>query len=100
VLPLRGRNAGLVQFSGCFTAYQPIGPKLRRFVDLVLSFPNTKFSCLVDNIKAATEISEVAVQAKIRISAYVDLNVGQDRTGIKPGNEHSSFTKIVVYYQG
>lgn len=68
-------------------AYQPIGPKLNRFVDLVLSFPNTKFSCLVDNIKAATEISEAAVQSKIRISVYEDLNVGQDRTGIKPGSE-------------
>jgi len=66
-------------------AYQPIGPKLKRFVELILAYPGTKFSCLVDNIKAATEISEEAIQNKIKISLYIDLNVGQDRTGIKPG---------------
>ena len=63
-------------------AYQPIRPKLKRFVDLILSYPNTKFSCLVDNISAATEISETAVPNKIQIPVYIDLNVGQDRTGI------------------
>jgi len=67
-------------------AYQPIGPKLKRFVDLVLSYPGTKFSCLVDNIKVATEISEEAIQNKIKILVYIDLNVGQDRTGIKADN--------------
>lgn len=66
-------------------AYQPIGPKLKRFVELVLAYPGTKFSCLVDNFKAATEISKKATQSKIKIPVYIDLNVGQDRTGIKPG---------------
>jgi D-serine deaminase-like pyridoxal phosphate-dependent protein len=67
-------------------AYQPIGPKLKRFVELVLAYPGTKFSCLVDNIKAATEMSEKAIQNNVKIPVYIDLNVGQNRTGIKPGN--------------
>src|SRR5882757_5417503 len=53
-------------------AYQPIGPKLKRFVELVLAYPGTKFSCLVDNIKAATEISKKAIQNKINIPVYID----------------------------
>jgi D-serine deaminase-like pyridoxal phosphate-dependent protein len=65
-------------------AYQPIGPKLKRLVELVLAYPDTKFSCLVDNIKAAAEIAESATKNKVKISVYIDLNVGQDRTGIKP----------------
>jgi D-serine deaminase-like pyridoxal phosphate-dependent protein len=68
-------------------AYQPIGPKLKRFVQLVLSYPETGFSCLVDNVKAAVEISEAAVNNKIHIKVYIDLNVGMNRTGIAPGNE-------------
>lgn len=68
-------------------AYQPIGPKLKRFVQLVLAYPDTKFSCLVDNIAAAVDISAAAVQSKIRIHIYIDLNVGQNRTGIAPGKE-------------
>ncbi|MDB4903647.1 MAG: D-threonine aldolase [Mucilaginibacter sp.] len=68
-------------------AYQPVGPKLARFVQLILSYPKTNFSCLVDNIRAATEISEIAIVNKIQIPVYIDLNIGQDRTGISPGND-------------
>jgi|SRR6185312_4841094 len=66
-------------------AYQPVGPKLERFVKLTAAFPKTKFSCLVDNLEAATAISEAALKNNIRIPVYIDLNIGQDRTGIKPG---------------
>ncbi len=66
-------------------AYQPIGPKLKRFVKLIITYPETKFSCLVDNISAAVEISATAVKNKIITKVYIDLNIGQDRTGIAPG---------------
>lgn len=65
-------------------AYQPVGPKLKRFVELISSYPNTRFSCLVDNISAAAEISEIAVANKVQIPVYIDLNIGQNRTGILP----------------
>jgi D-serine deaminase-like pyridoxal phosphate-dependent protein len=68
-------------------AYQPAGPKLTRFVKLITSYPNTRFSCLVDNLVSATEISAAAVKNKIQIPVYIDLNVGQDRTGIAPGEK-------------
>jgi len=68
-------------------AYQPLGPKLERFVKLIASFPDTKFSCLVDNLAAATAASEAASKNNIQIPVYIDLNIGQDRTGIKPGKE-------------
>jgi len=68
-------------------AYQPVGPKLERFVKLIKSYPGTKFSCLVDNIGAAVEISGAAVKNKLTINVYLDLNVGMNRTGIAPGAE-------------
>ena len=70
-------------------AYQPIGPKLKRFVKLMLTYPETKFSCLVDNIGAAVEISAAAIKNKIVIKVYIDLNIGQNRTGIAPGKAAS-----------
>jgi D-serine deaminase-like pyridoxal phosphate-dependent protein len=66
-------------------AYQPIGPKLSRFINLIHTYPGTKFSCLADNLAAATEMSEAAVKNDIIIPVYIDLNVGMNRTGIKPG---------------
>ena len=67
-------------------AYQPVGPKLERFIQLIAQYAETKFSCLVDNIGAALEISAAAVKNKIEIPVYLDLNVGQNRTGVVPGD--------------
>ncbi|WP_257669891.1 D-TA family PLP-dependent enzyme [Parapedobacter tibetensis] len=66
-------------------AYQPVGPKLHRYMDLVKKYPDTVFSCLVDNEDAATALSTVAGENGINANVYVDLNVGMGRTGIAPG---------------
>jgi D-serine deaminase-like pyridoxal phosphate-dependent protein len=66
-------------------AYQPVGPKLLRFIKLIHTYPVTKFSCLVDSVVAAKEISDAAKVDKLTIDVYLDLNVGMNRTGIKPG---------------
>jgi len=65
-------------------AYQPIGPKLERFVKLIKAYPETQYSCLVDNNAAAEHISKTSLQNNIIIPVYIDLNVGMNRTGIKP----------------
>lgn len=68
-------------------AYQPVGPKLHRFIKLIHAYPQTKFSCLVDNVVAAKEISDAAKRYKLTMDLYLDLNVGMNRTGIAPGFE-------------
>ncbi|ASU34024.1 D-TA family PLP-dependent enzyme [Mucilaginibacter xinganensis] len=78
---------GMCNAPDVLLAYQPVGPKLKRFVALIKEYPGTKFSCLADNLNAVREISEAATNSNISIAVYLDLNVGQNRTGIKPGNE-------------
>jgi len=63
-------------------AYQPLGPKLRRFIELIKKFPATKYSCLTDNLSAAKEQANEFSAKKIEVSVYVDLNIGMNRTGI------------------
>ena len=65
-------------------AYQPVGPKLERFITLIKVFQGTKFSCLVDNTVEAEHISKAALENKITIPVYIDLNIGMNRTGIIP----------------
>jgi D-serine deaminase-like pyridoxal phosphate-dependent protein len=65
-------------------AYQPLGPKLHRFIQLIKKFPSAKYSCLVDNIAAAREQSEAFAGNNIEVPVYVDLNLGMNRTGIDP----------------
>ncbi|MBX3256356.1 MAG: D-TA family PLP-dependent enzyme [Chitinophagaceae bacterium] len=63
-------------------AYQPVGPKIDRFINLIKAYPNTHFSCLTDNTTAAQAIAEKANAHNIVIDVYIDLNTGMNRTGI------------------
>lgn len=65
-------------------AYQPVGPKAKRFADVVKKFPKTKWACLIDNINSAKEISDVFQATGQVINVFIDLNVGMNRTGIIP----------------
>lgn len=65
-------------------AYQPLGPKLKRFISLIMKFPKTRFSCLTDNIAAANEQATAFYSEALSIPVYIDLNVGMNRTGIAP----------------
>jgi D-threonine aldolase len=75
---------GLCKAPDVLLAYQPVGPKLERFIKLIQRYSDTKYSCLVDNIAAARHISDEGVKQKLQITIYIDLNVGQNRTGISP----------------
>jgi len=66
-------------------AYQPIGPKLQRFIALIVKYPKTSFSCLVDNVPAADAMSAAFEERGLVVPVYIDLNVGMNRTGIAPG---------------
>lgn len=66
-------------------AYQPVGPKLSRFVALIKRYPATTYSCLTDNAISAKEQSTVFLANMLTVPVYIDLNVGMDRTGIVPG---------------
>jgi len=68
-------------------AYQPLGPKLDRFISLIKKYPSTKFSCLTDNIAAANEQSLAFSAENIIVPVYFDLNVGMNRTGISPNED-------------
>src|SRR5688572_26828653 len=65
-------------------AYQPLGPKLDRFVSLVKKYPATKFSCLTDNIDAVDEQAAIFNSGNLTVPVFIDLNVGMNRTGIAP----------------
>lgn len=65
-------------------AYQPVGPKINRLIKLIKKYSNTVFSCLVDNIENARSINRLCKESNICLDIYIDLNIGMNRTGIKP----------------
>lgn len=62
-------------------AYQPVGPKVARWVDLIAAYPETHFSCLVDHEDAIKALGATAQIKHKKLSVYLDLDVGMGRTG-------------------
>ena len=66
-------------------AYQPVGPKVGRLMQLIQRFPDLKFSALVDHPDGLKGLNTAAEKAGTTIDLYLDLDVGMHRTGIEPG---------------
>ncbi len=78
---------GITKAKDVLLAYQPVGPKLIRFIHLIKKYPGTVYSCLADNLTIATEQSKNFADAGLKVPVYIDLNVGMNRTGIAPGDD-------------
>ncbi|MBB5619720.1 D-serine deaminase-like pyridoxal phosphate-dependent protein [Pedobacter cryoconitis] len=79
---------GLCKAPDVLLAYQPVGPKIDRFIQLIKTYPDTVFSCLIDNESSLKEIAHAATVSGVVIPVFLDLNVGMNRTGILP-DEHA-----------
>ena len=77
---------GICGAADVLLAYQPVGPKVKRFISLIENFPGTQFSCLIDNIESARFMAVEAQANNIATAVFIDLNVGMNRTGILPQN--------------
>jgi D-serine deaminase-like pyridoxal phosphate-dependent protein len=75
-------------------AYQPVGPKILRLLQLIKAYPATRFACLVDSIENASHLNEVCAAQKSTLNVFIDLNVGMNRTGILPERAFVLFTAI------
>ncbi len=65
-------------------AYQPLGPKLQRFIAVIQKYPDTQFSCLTDHLITAQEQAGAFFAQGLEVPVFIDLNTGQNRTGIAP----------------
>ncbi len=75
---------GMTKAPDVLLAYQPVGANVERFLKLMETFPETQFSCLVDNHFSAEKLNDAATESSTQIKVYIDLNVGMNRTGIDP----------------
>lgn len=81
-------------------AYQPVGPKINRFIRLIKTYPGTKFSCLIDDEKIASAISGLCANNAIVADTFIDINNGMNRTGISPDIKAIELFKTAVHLPG
>jgi D-threonine aldolase len=85
---------GIINAKDVLLAYQPAGPKAERLNMLARHYPETKFSCIVDDPDTAKHLSEIYARSGISLNVYIDLNTGMNRTGIAPAKAYALFEKI------
>jgi D-threonine aldolase len=66
-------------------AHQPVGPKIAKLVEISARFPAARLSTIIDDAGAAERLSAAFAHAERRIDVLMDIDVGQGRTGIRPG---------------
>src|SRR5437773_2426329 len=77
-------------------AYQPVGPNVDRFLELVARFPSVRFSCATDNPASVGDLSDAAARSSTRVEVLVDLDVGQHRTGIAPDTHALDLYRLIA----
>lgn len=70
-------------------AYNPVGPNIPRVVALVQKFPETDFSVTADHPGPLTRLARAAADAGVSVGVLMDINVGQNRTGISPDSNEA-----------
>jgi D-serine deaminase-like pyridoxal phosphate-dependent protein len=91
-------------------AYQPVGPNVQRVIQLLRKFPGTKFSIICDDATAIQQVS-TAMQSTFgfspnrsdagpRLGVFLDLNVGQHRTGVCPDSTARELYLLVAGLPG
>jgi D-serine deaminase-like pyridoxal phosphate-dependent protein len=75
-------------------AYQMVGPNQRRLVQLIQRFPGSTIGALLDHPAPARSLSETAAAQNVRVPVWLDVDVGQHRTGIPVGD-----AAIALYQQ-
>ncbi|MCA9035747.1 MAG: D-TA family PLP-dependent enzyme [Planctomycetaceae bacterium] len=65
-------------------AYNPVGPNIGRIVKLAEKFRDRTLSVNCDDEGPLRSLSAASDQSGITIGVFLDLNVGQNRTGVSP----------------
>ncbi len=58
-------------------------PKISRLMQVVSEAPETMV--VVDDARNADDLQDAAVKAEVQVGVLIDLDIGQNRTGIQPG---------------
>ena len=65
-------------------AYNPVGPNIGRVVTLATKYPACRISVTTDQEGPLQLLSAAADKANVSIGVMLDVNVGMNRTGVRP----------------
>src|SRR5262249_24922940 len=76
-------------------AYNLVGPNCGRMARLAKAYPDCRFSVVADHAEAVRALSNALHTAGQTVEILLDLDVGQHRTGIAPGDEAVALYELI-----
>jgi D-threonine aldolase len=76
-------------------AYPLVGPNCQRLARLIQTYPNCRFSVLADHPAGIMALSQAMAAKELEVDVLLDIDVGQHRTGIAPGNEACQLYEMI-----
>ena len=74
-------------------AYPVVGPNTMRLLNLIKAFPSVEFFGAFDDFLQLQKFNEECKKENIKAHILMDINVGLDRTGIKPSEVTAFYNK-------
>lgn len=66
-------------------AYNIVGPNVHRVIQFCRQYPHVDLKVLADHTDPIRQLGAAATAAGLQVGVLLDLNVGQNRTGVVPG---------------
>jgi len=86
---------GMAHVHEALMAYQATKTKINRLIELIKNYPGTRYSTIIDNIDSAKMIEAVCAANDIVLDVYLDINNGNNRTGIIPDKAFNLFCQCL-----
>ena len=83
-----------------FLAYSLVGPNIGRAVRFRESFPQIAFAVTADHAGPIGQLGEAMTAAGQSIDVLLDLDTGQHRTGVAPGEQAKQLYRLLVETPG
>lgn len=74
-------------------AYPLVGPNMDRFLDLAAAYPETRFWAIGDDLSCLEGLSGKACARDKKVHTLIDVNMGTNRTGIRPDRLYDLYKK-------
>ena len=97
------KEAALLAANGAedvMIAYPPVGPQIKRVVDLARIYPAVTLRVIADDEPSIRKLAAECVEADVTIGVAIDLNTGMNRTGAPPSEPSVALAKLIDSLDG
>ena len=76
-------------------AYQPVGPNVLQFANLIQNHPTVSFATIVDHANTANNLANHLDTAGLSARIFIDVDCGMHRTGIPLGDALQRLRQVI-----